>query len=61
MNRTGRANFVKAGVVQAPKCDHCQTTLKPASATEWKCVNSECPNHDQPLNTGVYPVKELQG
>lgn len=60
MKRTGRGTFTGATLVPAALCESCGTTMKPASTTEWKCRNKACTEYDQPKNTGVYPVREVQ-
>lgn len=60
MKRTGRGTFTGASLVPAALCDACGTTMKPASSTEWKCGNKACPEFDKKINTGVYPVREVQ-
>ena len=56
MKRTGRGNNQAPGRPPTPKCDSCRRNLRPASATEWKCGNTECPEYDKPVSTGVYPT-----
>jgi hypothetical protein len=57
MKRTGRGGGNQApGRPPAPKCDCCGTTMRPASATEWKCPQTDCEAYNQPVNTGVYPT-----
>lgn len=54
-SRTGRGGGNhKPGRPPTPECS-CGRKMRPASATEWKCGNRDCPNYDQPVNTGVYP------
>jgi hypothetical protein len=55
MSRTGRGKNPTPGRPPPPKCDACRRNLRPASATEWKCGNTECSEYDLPVNTGVYP------
>ena len=55
-SRTGRGGGnEKPGRPPTPECGSCGTKMRPASATEWKCPNKDCPLFDQPVNTGVYP------
>jgi tRNA(Ile2) C34 agmatinyltransferase TiaS len=56
MKRTGRGVNTAPGRPPTPKCDSCGTTMVKASATEWKCPKPDCPLHNQPVNTGVYPT-----
>jgi len=56
MKRTGRGKNQAPGRPPTPKCDSCHCNLRPASATEWKCGNSQCSEYDKPVSTGVYPT-----
>lgn len=56
MKRTGRSGGNEApGRPPPPKCSSCETTLVPASVTEWQCPKTTCPKHNQPVTTGVFP------
>ena len=63
MSRNGRmsptAGAINATVsfVEAPKCSSCGGEMVWASATEWKCSGSTCPENGKAKNTGVFPVR----
>jgi hypothetical protein len=52
----GKVEFFSASWVPAPKCDECQTSMDPASSTEWACPNTDCGKHGEPIHVGVYPL-----
>ena len=57
MKRTGRGGGnQKPGRPPAPKCDDCRSPMRPASATEWKCINEKCARYGLRVNTGVFPT-----
>jgi hypothetical protein len=46
--------------VNAPRCPACKVAMSAANATHWKCTNSNCSEHGQPMHIGVYPILSLK-
>jgi len=43
--------------VRAPRCEQCETEMKPASDSHWMCPKGGCEAYARHIHTGVYPYR----